>query len=196
MAKPPKPSSDDAGEAPPPKKKMAGKTLVLFIILPALLIVGGGGTTAFLLLSKPPQAEAEAGKDAKPKKEKKDAKGKKDKKDGEGEAVGTLTEGPDGILFYKLPDLLVNISGADGRAQFLKLKLTVEASDPAVIEAIEPSLPRVMDQFQAFLREVRVEDVAGSAGAHRLRLELLRRINIAIAPAQADAVLIEEMLVQ
>jgi flagellar FliL protein len=41
-----------------------------------------------------------------------------------------------------------------------------------------------------------MEDIAGSAGYSRLQLELLKRVNLAIAPAQVDAVLIEEMLVQ
>ena len=57
-------------------------------------------------------------------------------------------------------------------------------------------LPRVSDEFNGFLRELRTDDLAGSAGAYRLRLELLRRVNLAIAPAQVNAVLIEEMMVQ
>jgi flagellar protein FliL len=57
-------------------------------------------------------------------------------------------------------------------------------------------MPVLTDQFQAFLRELRVDDISGSAGTYRLRMELLRRVNLALAPAQANAVLIEEMLVQ
>jgi flagellar FliL protein len=43
---------------------------------------------------------------------------------------------------------------------------------------------------------LRTDDLSGSAGAYRLRLELLRRVNLANAPAQVNAELIEEMLVQ
>jgi flagellar FliL protein len=43
---------------------------------------------------------------------------------------------------------------------------------------------------------MRTDDLAGSAGAYRLRLELLRRVNLVIAPRHINAVLIEEMLVQ
>ena len=49
---------------------------------------------------------------------------------------------------------------------------------------------------EVFLRELRADDLSGSAGAYRLRLELLRRVNLAIAPRRVDAVLIEEMLIQ
>jgi flagellar FliL protein len=90
----------------------------------------------------------------------------------------------------------VNITGADGRPAFLKLKLTLEAPDDEVVTALTPQIPRVTDQFNGFLRELRTDDLSGSAGAYRLRLELLRRVNLVIAPAQINAVLIEEMLVQ
>lgn len=190
----------------PAKKKMAGKTLVLFIVLPALIILGGGGATAFFLLSKPKAEQhasaehSEKANDHKPKKDKKDKKAKdghgKPAKEGEGGASAEIVEGADGVLYYKMPDLLVNITTGDGRPVYLKLKLTVETHSEEAIAAIEPNLPRVLDQYQGFLRELRVDDIAGSAGAYRLRLELLRRVNLAIAPAEADQVLIEEMLVQ
>jgi flagellar protein FliL len=182
------------GEGAPAKKKLSGKTLILFIVLPALLILGGGGAAAFMLLSGPKdhkEAKNEGGHE-KPK-----AKGgEHGEKGGEGGAAADpVTEG-DGVLFYAMPEMLVNISGGDGRPVFLKLKLTIEAPTQAVMDAIQPNLPRVTDEFQSFLRELRVDDLAGSAGAYRLRLELLRRVNMTIAPAQANGVLIEEMLVQ
>ncbi|MEP7209510.1 MAG: flagellar basal body-associated FliL family protein [Alphaproteobacteria bacterium] len=54
----------------------------------------------------------------------------------------------------------------------------------------------MVDQFQSFLRELRVEDLNGSAGSYRLRLELLKRFNTVMAPAKIDAVLVEGILVQ
>jgi flagellar FliL protein len=207
--KPTAPEAEGEGEGgAPTKKKLAGKTLILFIVLPAILILGGGGAAAFMLLSKPAaEQHADAsghGEEKKAKKEKKEKKeekggghGKdgKDGKDGKGGGGAVVTEG-DGVYYMALPELLVNVSTADGRPAFLKLKLTLEASDEDVISAVEPELPRVMDQFQSFLRELRVDDLSGSAGSYRLRLELLRRVNLAVAPAQVNAVLIEEMLVQ
>ncbi|HRO03885.1 MAG TPA: flagellar basal body-associated FliL family protein, partial [Terricaulis sp.] len=107
----------------------------------------------------------------------------------------TITYGED-VTFVSLPEMLVNIVGPDGRPAYLKLKLTLEAPDAAAVAALTEGVPRVSDQFNGFLRELRTDDLAGSAGAYRLRLELLRRVNLVIAPAQVNAVLIEEMLVQ
>ena len=112
--------------------------------------------------------------------------------------TGTLQVGNAGDpSYYIMPDLLVNLSSQQGDRQlFLKLKLTLEAEDPEMFSEIPKLLPRITDQYQMFLRELRVDDLNGSAGGLRLRTELLRRINLAISPSRVDAVLIEEMLVQ
>jgi flagellar protein FliL len=187
------------GEEAPAKKKLAGKTLILFIVLPALLLLGAGGGAAFFLLKPKPEVHADAGGHGKEKK-KKDAHGK-EKKGGHGAAAADDPNAPvvsegDGVYYVALPQMLINFSTDDGRPAFLKLKVTLEAPDEDVAYAVEPELPRIMDQFQGFLRELRMDDISGSAGTARLRLELLRRVNLAIAPAQMNAVLIEEMLVQ
>ncbi len=182
------------GEAPA-KKKMSGKMLVLFIILPAVLVLGGGGAAAFLLLGGgggEQHAEANEGHGK--------AKGGHGEAEGAGEAVpgpnGTTIMHGDNVVFVTLPEMLVNIQGAEGRPAYLKLTLTLEAPDDATVAALGEHIPRVTDQFNGFLRELRTDDLAGSAGAYRLRLELLRRVNLVIAPMQVNAVLIEEMLVQ
>jgi flagellar protein FliL len=180
------------------KKKMAGKQLVLFIILPALLVLGGGGAAAyFLVFKKPPAAEggghAKAEEKAKPKKEAKKSDKGGEKKGEEGAAK--TSEGPNGEGFLTMPDIVVNISTGDTRPAYLKLKLTLQAKDLETVEAVKPLIPRIMDQYNGFLRELRMEDVAGSAGYARIQLELLKRVNLAVAPTQIDAVLIEEMLV-
>ena len=125
-------------------------------------------------------------------------KDKKDDKDGPKRETGTLQVGAAGDpSYYIMPDVLVNLSSSEGDRQlFLKLKLTLEAEDPEMFHDIPKLLPRITDQYQMFLRELRVDDLNGSAGGYRLRTELLRRINLAISPAQIDAVLVEELLVQ
>lgn len=188
-------------EGAPAKKKLAGKTLILFVVLPALLLLGAGGGAAFFLLKPKTEVVADAGADAHGKaKKKKDAHGK-EKKGGHGGSekadpnAPVVTEG-DGVYYVSLPQMIVNFSTNDGQPAYLKLKVTLEAPDEEVAYAVEPELPRIMDQFQGFLRELRMDDISGSAGTARLRLELLRRVNLAIAPSQMNAVLIEEMLVQ
>ena len=190
----------DGDEAAPKKKKLP----LLFIIAPvALLVLGGGGAAAFFMLQpKPAAAEGEHGEEA--------AKGghgeaKKEEKAGghgaapEGEAdpaLGKISEGPDGVTFFTLPDMVVNIQAADGRPTFLKLKLTLEMHDADLAHTLQGQMPRMQDMFQGFLRELRPEDLAGSAGSYQLRAEILRRVNLIAAPSKVDAVLIEEMLVQ
>ena len=174
------------------KKK---KLPLLFIIIPAALVVlGGGGGAAFFLL-KPKPAEAAQGEDGHAAAPKKAEKG--GGKEGEADpALGKISAGPDGVTFYTLPDMVVNIQSADGRPTFLKLKLTLETKDAALASHLQSEMPRMQDMFQGFLRELRPEDLAGSAGTYQLRAEILRRVNLIAAPGKVDAVLIEEMLVQ
>lgn len=199
-AAPPAEGAEGAEGEASAKKKLSGKKLILFIVLPAVLVLGGGGAAAYMLLFKggaPEQhAEAESGHQ----KEKSGQGGGHGEGEGEGEPVAgpngtTITYG-EGVVFVGLPEMLVNITGPDGRPAFLKLNLTIEAPDDEAVAALTEHVPRVVDQFNGFLREMRTDDLAGSAGVYRLRLELLRRVNLAIAPAQINAVLIEEMLVQ
>ena len=111
-------------------------------------------------------------------------------------ALGVISDGPDGVVFYTLPDMVVNIQATGGRPTFLKLKLTLEMKDAGLAEHLQAEMPRMMDMFQSFLRELRPEDLAGNAGTFQLRAEILRRVNLIAAPGKVDAVLIEEMLVQ
>ena len=111
-------------------------------------------------------------------------------------ALGVITDGPDGVIFYTLPDMVVNIQDPSGKPTFLKLKLTLEMHDYALAEHLQAEMPRMQDMFQGFLRELRPDDLAGSAGSFQLRAEILRRVNLIAAPGKVDAVLIEEMLVQ
>ncbi len=74
--------------------------------------------------------------------------------------------------------------------------MALEVADAEAAAKIDPVMPRVIDNFQVFLRELRVEDLSGSAGMFRLKEELVRRVNLAVAPAHVDDVLFKEMLIQ
>ncbi len=194
----------EAGEAPegeaaegvegeaPAKKKLPLKMLIIAGVA-AVLVLGGGGGAAWMFLLKPkPEAAGEHGE--KPKKKPKKEKKAEGGKGGEGGAA-VVREGPDGVVFYTLPDIVVNMQTADGRPTFLKLKLTLELADESAVEALDPNMPRLQDMFQTFLRELRPEDLSGSQGSYQLRMEILRRVNLVIAPTKVKAVLIEEMLI-
>lgn len=99
-------------------------------------------------------------------------------------------------MYVDLPDMTVNLSTVDQRATYLKVKVSLEVSDKATVDKITPALPRVLDAFQVYLRELRTSDLDGSAGLYRVKEELQRRINTAIYPTKVDAVLFKEILVQ
>ncbi len=100
-------------------------------------------------------------------------------------------------VFVEVPDMLVNLVNSPGeRVQYLKVKVVLEVKEEKQVEAIKPTMPRVTDIFQTYLRELRPADLSGSAGLFRLKEELTRRVNAAISPSQVNAVLFKEIVVQ
>lgn len=101
------------------------------------------------------------------------------------------------VVFLDMPEVLVNLSSTGSeRTQYLKVKVTLELPNEAMSAQIQPVMPRLMDAFQTYLRELRASDLDGSAGLYRLKEELTRRVNAAIAPARINAVLFKEIVVQ
>ncbi|BCW88164.1 hypothetical protein sos41_13020 [Alphaproteobacteria bacterium SO-S41] len=158
----------DGAEKPAKKKRGLVMTLVMFG-LPALLVLGGAAYF-FLLSGGEEPAEGEHGAEH-------------------------AEAGPPPV-FVDLPDMLVNLTAAGGERAVLKLVVALEVKDAEVAAAIDPVMPRVIDNFQVFLRELRVEDLSGSAGMFRLKEELVRRVNLAVAPSEVRDVLFKEMLIQ
>jgi flagellar FliL protein len=99
-------------------------------------------------------------------------------------------------VFFDMPDLLVNLNGTGRKTTFLKLSVALELENQADLPKIQALMPRVIDNFQVYLRELRPEDIRGSAGMYRLREELLSRVSVAAAPVQVKDVLFREVLVQ
>ncbi|MGH7088347.1 MAG: flagellar basal body-associated FliL family protein [Stellaceae bacterium] len=102
---------------------------------------------------------------------------------------------PKPLVFFDLPDFLVNLNSGGKRSNFLKLTVSLQIDNPEDRAQIQAVLPRIIDNCQIFLRELRVEDLRGASGIYRLREELLRRIN-AVSPVKVEDVLFKEMLVQ
>jgi len=100
-------------------------------------------------------------------------------------------------VFVDLPEVLVNLSNSgNDRTQYLKVKVVLELPDQLLMAQIQPVMPRVLDTFQTYLRELRPSDLDGSSGLYRLKEELTRRVNAAIAPNKVSAVLFKEIVVQ
>jgi len=106
--------------------------------------------------------------------------------------------GAGGTVFYDMPEILVNLNsqGQQRRQNFLKIRVSFELASPLDVPKVEAVMPRIVDNFQVYLRELRVDDLQGSAGMLRLREELLNRVNAAIKPAKVNDVLFKEILVQ
>lgn len=191
--------SADGGEDLPAIGNEAGaggkKKKIILILVPLLLLIGGGAGLYFsgmldkLLGKEHPAAEAEGGekKEGEHGTEKAEENGEK-KEGGHGERAA-------GPAFLKVPDLIVNLSG-DGQQRYLRLSIQLEMKNEEDMKAVEKVLPRVIDQFQTYLRELRIQDLKGSKGIYRLQMELLSRVNAAAAPVEVKDVLFQEILIQ
>jgi flagellar FliL protein len=142
--------------------------LKLIIAAVGFLVIIGGGVGAWMFLNKGHgEKHAEAAPAAKP------------------------------PVYVDVPEIMVNLAGLPGeRVQYLKVKVVLEVKEEKQIEAIKPAMPRVSDIFQTYLRELRTNDLNGSAGLFRLKEELTRRVNVAVAPQQVTAVLFKEIVIQ
>ncbi len=159
------------GEAPVRARRLPGKKLVLFIALPMLLIGLAGAGVYFSGL-----ADSLIGAE-----------------EGEGEL---LTEAESLSFYYDIPEMLVNLNSSGRKTGYLKLSVSVEVGSEEEAGQLEMVLPRIVDSFQVYLRELRVEDLSGSAGLQRLREELLMRVSNAAAPTVVRDILFREMLIQ
>lgn len=115
---------------------------------------------------------------------------------GDTDAAGHGAPASQATYFYDLPEMLVNLDSTGARPSFLKLQVALELREPDAASRLEPLLPRIVDAFQVYLRQLRVEDLNGSAGMLRLKEELLRRVNLAVAPMTVESVLFKEIIVQ
>ena len=174
-------TAEAALDGPAPK---GGKRKLLLILVPVLLLGGGVGAWFSGLLPRllghgaehVAEGAAEHG-----------AAGEKgDKKAAE------VAPAP---IFLELPDIVANLN-AGRRTSFIKLKAKFELSKPEDVALVQAAMPRIVDLFQSYLREMRPEELRGTAGTYRLREELIARSNIAAHPARVLNVLFTELLVQ
>jgi flagellar FliL protein len=163
---------EEGDEQPAAKSKFRFKVRLpsmkmMLVIVAGIVVLGGGGGGAYFYFFSSPAHEKPKQEAAKP------------------------------ALFVDLPDVLVNLSNPSSeRTQYLKVKIVLEVPNPEVVTQIQPLMPRVMDAFQTYLRELRPTDLDGSAGLYRLREELTRRVNAAVSPNRITAVLFKEIVVQ
>lgn len=167
-------------EAQGAKKGGGRKKLLLILAVPVLLVAVGaglwfGGILPPLLGMGPPPPSAE-----------------------------TREGGPRTVTFLDMPEIVTNLNAPGRRAVYVKLRSKLELARPEDGVLVQASMPRLIDLFQTYLREVRPEELRGSAGTQRLREELVARANIAVAQSgrseaqqiRVNDVLFVEILVQ
>lgn len=166
---------EDGDEDDESSDKPGGKKLIIIIAVVLLIAIGGIAAAYFTGLLQP-IIEWITGEDATEEQERK--------------------VDQENAVFFPLEELIVNLNTGGRKSTFLKIRISLELADGGDISRIESVMPRIMDNFQVYLRELRIEDLKGSAGMYRLREELLTRVNAAAAPAKIQDVLFKEMLVQ
>ena len=95
--------------------------------------------------------------------------------------------------FVDVPPIQVALRAADGSSRMLKLHvmLVPGSLEP---EELTARLPLLLDRFQPFLRELRPEDMSGSAATFRVKEELLIRANQALGAGAVRDVLIQDLM--
>lgn len=169
-------NDDDAGlEEGLEKKKFSGKKMIMIIVPVLLLLIGGGA--AYMFMGGDETNETALDENGNP------------------VVAEEGHEGESQLLFYDIEPMLVNLTSAGGKSAYLKLSVTLEVDKQSSVEELKLNLPRIIDNFQVYLRELRLEDINGSAGMFRLKEELLSRVNETIYPTRVNDVLFKEMLI-
>ncbi len=198
------PAEGEGGEGAPAEgtaetKKFGKKQILMYVVAPLLLLLLIGAGLYFTgmldgLLGKKEVVCAEGDHECETKKAEAEGEHGEEAAEGEhGEAKGG--HGSSGA-FLPIPTMIVNLASDDGTPRYLRLTVQLELKDAAEMEEVEKVIPRVIDQFQTYLRELRVRDLRGSAGIYRLQMELLWRVNQAAAPVEVKDVLFQEILIQ
>jgi flagellar FliL protein len=98
--------------------------------------------------------------------------------------------------YVDVPSMVVNLRSSDGRAHLLKLHVMLVAADAGRNAAITAKMPLYLDNLQPFLRELRPEDLNGSAAVFRMKEEMLARANDAMGSGMVRDVLIQDLVQQ
>ncbi len=158
-----------------PAKQGGGKKRMLLLGLPLLLIAVGAGLWFSGILPKLLAGSEEAPAAA------------------EQAAAAPVPRTP---VYFDMPDIVANLNVNGRRASYVKLRSKLELAKAADALAMQAAMPRLLDLFTTYLREMRPEELRGSSGTQRLREELIARVNLVAAPVRVVDVLFVELLLQ
>ncbi|MBT3551420.1 MAG: flagellar basal body protein FliL [Rhodospirillaceae bacterium] len=175
---------DGEGEGDGEKSKGGSKKLLIIVGLVVFLVIGAGAAVFFTGLLDPLLGGGEE-----------TAEGS-DGGEASGGEDGENAEGGGPAVFHDMPEMIVTLNTGGRKQVFLKIRVSLELQGTGDVAKIQSLMPRIIDNFQVYLRELRIDDLKGSAGMYRLREELLTRVRAAAHPAKINGVLFKEMLVQ
>ena len=177
--------------APPPKPSLfKSKKMLIIGAAAALLLLAGGGGAAFMLSGgeeKP--AQGEQAKESEAQVEEETAS---EEEEAEGEGDGKAGELP----LVDVPPMIVNLRTTNGQPRYLKIRFMIEAKSAEKAEKLKAKLPLIIDAYQPFLREMRPEDISGSAAVFRIKEEMLIRATQAAGKGMVKDVLIQDLVQQ
>lgn len=164
------PETEGASDAPQEPSKKPGKRKLILIAAPLGLLLLGGGLWFSGILPH--------------------LLGMEKHPDGKEE---TQAETP---TYVDVPELVANLNTSPKKPGYVKMTIRIEVPNSADADKVKTAMPRIQDVVQTYLREMRPEELRGSAGVYRLREELLVRANAAVAPARISDILFTQMLIQ
>jgi flagellar protein FliL len=163
------------------RENLMGRGRLLLILIGLLVVLAGsaaglyftGALPKLLATISPP---VEAGKEAKPK-----------VKTGPTTATG----------FFDLPEILVMIDpqGAKSRP-LLRMLISLQLASQEDASRAQAYLPRLLDVCQIYLRTLSIADIRGPEKQSKIRAELLKRLNGAVAPLEIQALLFREVAIE
>jgi len=182
-------SGEGEGGAEGEKKPTSKLKKILIFVLPLVILIGGGAGAFFMGVFDGFLSHGE---------EKVTCENIKEGDKGY-EECQAMTENNMSLhpgAFIVIPDMIVNLKTDNDRPRFLKIALEVEVLNEEEKARLEPLMPRVIDQFQMYLRELRLEDLKGTSGIYRMKIELLNRIRAVTPGIKVHDILFQEILVQ
>lgn len=155
--------------------KGLGRKKLLIIIVIAVLVVASAGAGAFFLLAMKSEPEISAEQQA---------------------AAEIAAQQPLKTAYYPLDEILVDLVSPGNTSRLMRLKLNIELKRETDVPRFEQVVPRVIDDLNVFLRQLRVDDMKGSAGVFMLKENLLNRVMQAAEPVEIKDVLLQEVVIQ
>jgi flagellar protein FliL len=162
-------TEESAPESPEPKNFGGRRKLILLAVPVALVGIGGGLWFSGVLPNLLGMRHGEA------------------------PAEETKAHAP---IYVDLPELIANLNSNPQRPNYIKVTARLEVAKQEDVERVKAAMPRLQDLFLTYMREMRPQELRGSAGTYRLREELIARANLAAAPARITDVLFTQMLIQ